>query len=108
MDTQVNDDNQNPQIQVNEALLNEAEALIWKLLDDQIETADLQQLENLIRENEQVRQRYFTCVQMHADLHKHFKPQELAKALEELPISPVLGSLGDLQPSTDSFPPVIE
>ncbi|NOZ39912.1 MAG: hypothetical protein GXP24_06775 [Planctomycetes bacterium] len=95
-------DQKNGLEQANDSLLDEAEALIWALLDDSIESANLKRLESLLQENEQVRQRYISCVQMHADLNQHFAE------LPNMPSSPVLGSLGDLQPGTGMIPPVFE
>jgi len=95
-------DQKNGLEQANDSLLDEAEALIWALLDDSIEPANLKRLESLLQENEQVRQRYISCVQMHADLNQHFAE------LPNMPSSPVLGSLGDLQPGTGMIPPVFE
>ena len=90
--------------QPGENLLEQAENLIWALLDDEIETADLKQLEGLLRDDETVRERYVECVQMHTDLHQHFgAPLEETKA-SDLPKSPVLGMLGDLRPGTDTLP----
>ncbi|MGI9429659.1 MAG: hypothetical protein ACR2NM_13440 [Bythopirellula sp.] len=108
MDSQPNNDNQNPQIDSNNSLLDEAEALIWALLDDQIESADIKKLEGLLQENEAVRQRYISCVQMHCDLHEHFGGAKTTFADGKLPDSPVLGSLGDIRPGTDTWPPVAE
>jgi len=108
MDSNPADDNTLPE--ASEALLQEAEALIWALLDDEIQPTDAKRLEGLIQDNEQVRQRYINCTQMHVDLVEHFgggateEPTESSKRLQ----SPVLGSLGDLRPGTDSLPPVAE
>ncbi len=94
--------------QANNTLLAEAEALIWALLDDEIKPTDMKRLEGLIQENEQVRQRYISCVQMHTDLHQHFEEIPQPPTTDSLPPSPVLGSLGDLRPETGIFPPVVE
>ena len=97
--------NNNPKNSLHQAtdkFLDEAEALIWAMLDESIEPADANRLEGLLQENEQVRQRYLSCVQMHADLNQHFAE------LPNMPSSPVLGSLGELQPGTISLPPVPE
>ncbi len=91
--------------QTNELLLNEAEALIWAMLDDNINPADIKRLESMLQENEQVRQRYISCVQTHTDLNQHFG--EIAE-LSSLPSSPTLDFLGDLQPGTGFLPPVAE
>ena len=91
--------------QANDSLLEEAEGLIWAMLDDSIKPADVKRLEDMLQENEQIRQRYLSCVQMHTDLNQHFG--ELTE-LPSLPSSPVLDFLGDMQPGTISLPPVAE
>lgn len=90
-------------------LLNEAEKLIWSLLDENISETEKVRLEGMIQEHEEVRQRYLECTQMHADLTQHFQNQQLPKTPEK-PSSPVLGSLGDIVSGTDSspWPPVAE
>ena len=93
---------------IGEALLEQAEGLIWALLDDEIETTDLKRLESLIQAHEQVRQRYVDCVQMHTDLHQHFDATKTPQTTDTLPESPVLGTLGDLRPAADTWPPVAE
>ncbi len=74
-------------------LLDEAEALIWGLLDENIDAASTQKLEKLLA-NTEVRQRYVQCVELHSDL------QELFKEPVKQPKSPVLGSLSDFFPPT--------
>ena len=56
-----------------EALRNEAEALIWSLLDDQIDDSGVERLEKLLSEHEAIRRRYVECVQLHVDLASHFQ-----------------------------------
>lgn len=94
--------------QSNEALLDKAEALIWALLDDEIQPADIRELETLLKENADVRDRYVTCVQLHFDLQQHFGDAPAPPATAELPKSPVLGFLGDIRSGSDSLPPVLE
>jgi hypothetical protein len=53
-------------------VLEEAENLIWALLDDHLEAAETAKLAKLLQENEDVRRRYIECVQLHVDLHDHF------------------------------------
>ncbi len=53
-------------------LLEEAENLIWALLDDHIDEADSDKLTKLMNDHEEVRRRYIDCVQLHADLRDHF------------------------------------
>jgi hypothetical protein len=61
-----------------EALLDEAEALIWALLDDQIDSADQARLTKLLETEPAVRSRYVDCMQLHVDLLDHFdrRPEE--------------------------------
>jgi hypothetical protein len=49
-------------------VLEEAENLIWALLDDHLEAAETTKLAKLLQENEEVRRRYIECVQLHVDL----------------------------------------
>ena len=53
-------------------VLDEAENLIWALLDDQLDSAETTKLAKLLETNEQVRRRYLECVQLHVDLQDHF------------------------------------
>ncbi len=53
-------------------VLDEAETLIWALLDDQLEAAETTRLSKLLEEHEAVRRRYLECVQLHVDLHDYF------------------------------------
>lgn len=61
-------------------LLDEAESLIWALLDDQLETAETTRLTELLNANEEVRRRYLECVQLHVDLQHHFSAREAVAA----------------------------
>jgi anti-sigma factor RsiW len=92
---------QNPTPSAAELMLDEAESLIWSLLDDRIEDADLARLTKLLEEDAAVRWRYVECVQLHVDLQQHFgRPAAGSK-----PAPCVLGHL----PSgfaAESFPPV--
>lgn len=98
--------NQDKDLQhANEALLDEAESLIWALLDEEIVEKDLQRLQGLMQENEAVRRRYVECVQVDVDLREHFAP-EVESSSTGKPKSPVLGFLGDLRPESDFLPPV--
>ena len=88
------DEEKKPPLTDAEALLNDAETLIWALLDDQIDSADQARLTKLLETEPAVRARYFDCVQLHADLLDHFdrRPQEkktgavvLSNLVTELP-----------------------
>jgi hypothetical protein len=58
-----------------DAKLEEAEILIWALLDEQLDGADMDRLSKLIEEDAEVRSRYIDCVQLHLDLGEHFGRQ---------------------------------
>ena len=72
------------------SILDEAEKLIWAYLDEHIEEADIERLEHLLKENEQVRQRFAQCAEIHADLYSHYQQGAAKPAESKLP---VLGSL---------------
>lgn len=95
--------------QSTQQLLDEAEALIWGLLDENIDAADSDRLDKLMA-NEEVRKRYLQCVELHSDLQALFD-EKRNPATETKPQSPILGSLGDIfpgLPSTNVAPPVGE
>jgi len=106
-------DNQNS-LDNTQQLLDEAEALIWGLLDENIDAASTERLEKLLAHNE-VRQRYVQCVELHSDLQHLFNDKQ-EKQQETPPKSPVLGSLSDsfppiafpIQPGLNSLPPLSE
>ncbi len=50
-------------------LINEVQELVWALVDDQATDQQVRRLEELLLENQQARQVYVQCMQMHADLH---------------------------------------
>ncbi|MCA9232278.1 MAG: hypothetical protein KDA57_16645 [Planctomycetales bacterium] len=77
-------------IETGDNLLEEAEKLIWAMLDDQIEKDDARRLEVLIKGNEHVRLRYLQCAQVHADLYEHYR---VGTPANENAKTPVLGSL---------------
>ena len=90
-----------------ESLLEEAEALTWALLDDQLADADTARLATLLEEHEEARARYIECVQLHVDLKDHFAVPRGAPAAEKTVV--VLPNLlpGGL-PGADSRSPVSE
>ena len=90
-----------------DVLLTQAEKMIWSLLDNNLSGADFSRLEELIRDNPQVRNRYFECVQLHTDLASHFGKATQSNALNG-PDSPVLGSLGNTLPGTDPASSIAE
>jgi anti-sigma factor RsiW len=78
-------------------VLDEAENLIWALLDDQLDEASAARLAKLLEEHETVRHRYIDCVQLHIDLQDHFadsaRPTAGAKATA-LPLNMLPGVPG--------------
>jgi hypothetical protein len=86
-----------PLDQTTQQLLDEAEALIWGLLDENIDAADSQRLEKLMG-NEEVRNRYMQCVELHCDLQTLFNEKQDTPPKTTKPQSPVLGSLGNIFP----------
>jgi hypothetical protein len=88
-----------------EQLLEQAEEMIWNLLDENLPESDVAYLETLIKENDQVRSLYLDCVQLHADLSGHFGKLPQGEA-PSAPSTPVLGSLGDVMRGFDTGPPV--
>ncbi len=90
--------------------LEEAEALIWGLLDENIDAADFQRLERLLT-NKEVRDRYLQCVELHSDLRELFGETADDVPSKPIPKSPVLGFLGDSlppYPETTPAPPITE
>ncbi|WP_145429936.1 hypothetical protein [Lacipirellula limnantheis] len=55
----------------------EAEALIWDLLDETLDEAGVARLSKLLEEDAALRSRFVECVQLHVDLHEHFGQQTL-------------------------------
>lgn len=53
----------------------EAEALIWDLLDETLDEAGIARLSKLLEEDAALRSRFVECVQLHVDLHEHFGRQ---------------------------------
>ncbi|NOY40769.1 MAG: hypothetical protein GXP26_02880 [Planctomycetes bacterium] len=91
----------NPLSQADDQLLDEAEKLIWALLDERLEDADSERLEKLIRENEQVRSRYLQISQLHSSLYEHY-----GKGAQPAEKSPVLTFLGDFSTTPHDHSPL--
>ncbi len=100
--------------QTTQQLLDEAEALIWGLLDENIDALNSQRLSTLMA-NDEVRSRYLQCVELHCDLQSLFDDDKTNKQTK--PQSPVLGSLGSTGslnsifpniPGSNVFPPLSE
>ncbi|MBX3426283.1 MAG: hypothetical protein KF688_11440 [Pirellulales bacterium] len=79
--------------QPREELLDAAEQLIWSVIDEEkVEDAQIAQLESLLLEHEEVRDRYLDCVQLHVDLHEHFASPDPGAGEPKKSVT-VLGSL---------------
>lgn len=52
--------------------LAEAETLIWSMLDEQLDDAEMKRLSSMIEEDAAVRALYIDCVQLHVELREHF------------------------------------
>lgn len=75
--------------------------LTWALVDEQINSDEMQLLEGLLLSDDQARQTYLNCVQLHTDLWTHFAKKEPVSPEGK---SPVLGFLGGVIPPIDSLP----
>jgi hypothetical protein len=73
-------------------VLDEAENLIWALLDDHLDDASSARLAKLLDQHESVRRRYLDCVQLHVDLQEHFAPAGSAVDQRRTPILPGLAT----------------
>lgn len=71
-------------------VLDEAESLIWALLDEQLDDAETSRLAQLLDEHEAVRRRYIECVQLHIDLQDHFATAEAASRRQPTAVLPNL------------------
>ena len=89
-----------------EDALDEVEALIWGLLDERLDDAQISQLSNLLETNADLRARYIQRVQLHVDLMEHFAAQGVEKS-GDVPIFPNLFP-GVALPGGDSVPRVAQ
>jgi hypothetical protein len=71
-------------------VLDEAESLIWALLDEQLEEVETARLAALLEQHESVRRRYIECVQLHIDLQDHFASADAAARRQPAPVLPNL------------------
>ena len=72
-----------------EPLLDEVQDLTWALLDENINSDDFARLEQVLGDEEEAREAYLDCVQLHVDLQRCFddEPAEVPSS------SPLLGFL---------------
>jgi hypothetical protein len=82
-------------------LLDEAESLIWAMLDDRIADADLARLTKLLQDYAAVRSRYVDCVRLHVDLTEHF-----GRKANDKPAPTVLANLSPGSPGILGVPSV--
>lgn len=87
--------------------LEEAETLIWDLLDERLDDAGFARLSHLLEENATVRSRYMDCVQLHVDLQEHFGRQAL-DAQQQAGGTAVLPNLLSGVAGLPGFPTVIQ
>lgn len=87
-------------------LLEEAETLIWDLLDDEMDDQAIGRFTQLLEESPAVRARYIDCVQLHVDLQDHFgrkSAQESGASTEAVVLQHLPGLVG-----LPGFPRVVE
>jgi hypothetical protein len=90
-------------------VLERVQELTWALVDEQITDDEMALLDNLLLSDDQARQRYIDCVQLHADLMWHYAKGAPAAASAGTAKSPVLGFLKGVAPSVSfDFPPAEE
>ena len=90
-----------------DALVEEIEQLVWKLLDDQISISGLQRLEKVIREDPVARATYLDCVRMHVDLTEMFAQSAEAEGCPPTKSpSPILTLLGEIPDEFGAAPPL--
>lgn len=90
------------------ALLDEAEQMIWALLDDEIAEQDVKKLETLLAENDAVRQRYIECTQLHVDLKDHFSTTSPKSNVEPDGSGIISKLIAEHMPTPGMNPPVVE
>lgn len=79
--------------------LSHAEALAWALLDEELSPSEFAELELLLSESEEARERYLACVQLHCDLSEYYNPADQGQGQ-----SPILTTLGGLLPGVEGAP----
>jgi hypothetical protein len=84
--------------------LEEAETLIWAMLDDQLDDAEMRRLSKMIEDDATVRARYIDCVHLHVDLSEHFG----RAAAEKAPSTVVLSQLPSGLPGVPGLPQIAD
>lgn len=98
------DHDSNPRPTGADLRLETAEALIWSMLDEQLDDAEMKRLSKMIEEDAAVRGRYFECVQLHVDLREHFG----RSAAEKAPSTVVLPNLLAGLSGNPGLPQIVE
>ena len=88
-------------------MLDEAEALIWSLLDGSLDAANTTRLEGLIREDKAVMDRYLQCVQLESELRGHFGAPPIKAPLPTQSSTPILPPLDGLPMTGFGFMPPV-
>lgn len=94
----------NPRPNAVELQLEEAETLIWAMLDEQLDRAEMDRLCKMIEENAAIRARYIDCVQLHVDLREHYGRAAAEKAPEAVVLANLLPGL----PGAQGLPQIAE
>jgi hypothetical protein len=90
-----------------QTVLERVQELTWAMLDEQLSDDEFRLLENLLLSDDDARDTYVNCVQLHAELMSHYSPRQLEAATAAGKSSPVLGFLGgDVPLGLDSTPDV--
>lgn len=85
--------------------LDEAEAMIWALLDGQLTDIEANRLQQAMLDDEQVMSRYLECVQLEAGLREHFAPAD--KPTPGRPVTVLANLNAGTLPGLGSTPPVV-
>ena len=92
-----------------EPLVNDrVQELTWELVDEQINDDELRLLENLLLSDDQARDTYVGCIQLHTDLLHHYGSLPIAPGGTESTRFPVLGFLNDASLPFGAHPPTAE
>ncbi len=77
--------------------IDRVDELVNQLLDDELQEANVRELESLLIDSPEARTQYVGMMQLHTDLIDYYRPQTAAAAT-----SPILSHLSD---SVDVLPP---
>jgi hypothetical protein len=91
-----------------EMMLEEAETLIWALLDDTLQDGEAERLTTLLETNATVRSRYIDCVQLHVDLQQHYGCPAVPASSEKSASGGVMPNLGIGLPAIPTYIPTTD